>query len=96
MRNKFLTAPIASSFAIGAAAFAEPPGHAKGHDLPPGLAKQGKVPPGHAKKMWQRGEHLPHEYREYQFDDWARVDDDAYLTEITTGLVAQAVIYLLN
>lgn len=110
MRNKFLTALIAGSFVIGGAAFAEPPGHAKGHDLPPGLAKQGKVPPGHAKKMWQRGEHLPHEYREYQFDDWARydlrpapagyrwvrVDDDAYLTEITTGLVAQAVIDLLN
>lgn len=110
MRSKFTTALITGSFAISGAALAQPQGHARGHDLPPGLAKQGKVPPGHAKETWQRGEHLPHEYREYQFNDWAlhglqpapaghrwvRIDDDAYLTDVTTELVAQAMIDLLN
>jgi hypothetical protein len=110
MRIRFLTTMLAGGLTLGGMAFGDPPIPAHGSDLPPGLAKQGKVPPGHAKKMWKRGEQLPPEYREVRFDDWARfdlrpappgyrwvrVDRDVYLTQTTTGLVAQALLDLLN
>ena len=73
--------------------------------------KQGKIPPGHAKKMWKQGEYLPVDYRTgHEFEDWRRydlepappgyrwvvVDEDAYLMQVTTGLVANAIIDLLD
>ncbi len=95
---------------FGGAALADPPPHAKGESLPPGLAKQGKLPPGHAKKIWSRGEYLPADYRDHYFGDWrrydlreappgyrwVRVDEDAYLTEVATGLIVEAMIGLLD
>ncbi|WP_112061649.1 RcnB family protein [Hyphomonas pacifica] len=106
----YITLMLAGAVGTGLVAFADPPRHAKGETLPPGLAKQGKVPPGHAKKMWKRGEYLPADYRDDYFEDWRRydlreappgyrwviVDEDAYLTQVATGLVAEAVIDLLN
>jgi len=102
-----LTFLVAGALGAGLAAYADPPGRA--HDLPPGLAKQGKIPPGHAKKIWGKGEYLPHEYREIYFDDWARydlrpaprgyrwvrVEDDVYLAEVASGLITDVVIDLL-
>ena len=99
---------LAAALGAGTFAFADPPHH-RGHDLPPGLAKQGKVPPGHAKKLWGKGQHLPPEYRDVYFEDWVRydlepapagyrwvrVDSDAYLVEVTSGLIAQAMIGVL-
>ena len=110
MSLRFVTLMLAGALGAGMAAFADPPRHATGDALPPGLAKQGKLPPGHAKKLWKRGDYLPIEYRDYYLSGWqhynlrkaphgyrwVRVDNDAYLTQIATGLVAEAVIDLLN
>lgn len=99
---------LAAALGAGTFAFADPP-HPRGHDLPPGLAKQGKVPPGHAKKLWGKGQHLPHEYRTVYISDWdrydlraapdgyrwVRVDRDAYLVEVASGLIAEALIGVL-
>ena len=61
--------------------------------------------------MWKKGEYLPADYRTgHYFEDWRRydlepappgyrwvvVDQDAYLMEVTTGLVANAIIDLLD
>jgi Ni/Co efflux regulator RcnB len=61
--------------------------------------------------MWKKGEYLPVDYRTgHSFEDWRRydlepappgyrwvvVDRDAYLMEVTTGLVANAIIDLLD
>lgn len=84
-------------------------GHDRGHDLPPGLTKQGKIPPGHAKKIWAKGERLPVEYRTVYLDDWryrdlrepphgyrwVHVDNHAYLVEIASGLIADALVNAL-
>ena len=104
-----VTLRLAAARGAGGVAFADPPGHARGHDLPPGLAKQGKIPPGHAKKIWGKGQYLPREYRQVYFDDWqryelrpapsgyrwVRVDRDAYLVEVASGLIAEALIGVL-
>jgi Ni/Co efflux regulator RcnB len=106
-----ITILLAATAGASLMAYADPPHNAHGQDLPPGLEKQHKVPPGLAKKMWNRGDYLPSEYRhDHDFDDWHRydlkpappgyrwviVDGDAYLMQTTTGLVAQAVIDLLD
>lgn len=107
---RYLTFLLASIVGTAVLAFADPPPHAKGNALPPGLAKQGKVPLGHAKKMWKRGEYLPVIYRDHYFNDWRRhdlreappgyrwvlVEENAYLTQIATGLVTDVVIDLLD
>ena len=63
----------------------------------------------HAKKIWGKGQHLPPEYRDVYFQDWerydlgpapagyrwVRVERDAYLVEVTSGLIAQAMIGVL-
>ena len=61
--------------------------------------------------MWKQGEYLPVDYRTgHEFEDWRRydlepappgyrwvvVDEDAYLMQVTTGLVANAIIDLLD
>jgi Ni/Co efflux regulator RcnB/surface antigen len=74
-----------------------PPGLA---DKPYGL------PPGQAKKLWRRGEHIPAAYigpryyvaepRVYHLAPpprghrWVLVEGDAYLVEISTGLIADS------
>jgi len=82
-------------------AFADPE-HGRDHDRwdgPHGL------PPGQAKKMWRRGERIPHAYigpeyvvvepRLYHLAPprpgyrWIVVDGDAYLVEAATGMVAE-------
>ncbi|HPF23345.1 MAG: RcnB family protein [Hyphomonas sp.] len=107
---KYVTVMLAAAMGAGMVAFADPPGQSRGYDLPPGLAKQGKVPPGHAKKMWKQGEYLPLEYRGDYFDHWQHydlrspppgyryvvVDRDVYLTQVATGLIAEAIIDLLD
>lgn len=110
MKFKLITTALAAAMGAGLMAYADPPHSAHG-DLPPGLAKQGKIPPGHARKMWKKGEYLPVDYRTgHYFEDWRRydlepapqgyrwvvVDRDAYLMEVTTGLVANAIIDLLD
>lgn len=110
MLIKTLSVMFAAGIGASLMAFADPPAHARGDALPPGLAKQGKVPPGHAKKLWKRGEYLPIDYRDRRFNDWdrydlrrapagydwVRVDNDVYLTQIATGLVADVVLDLLD
>lgn len=108
---KRITLFLAATAGTGLMAYADPPHNAHGHEGPPGLEKQGKIPPGQAKKMWNRGDYLPSDYRnDHDFDDWHRydlkpppagyrwviVDRDAYLMQTTTGLVAQAIIDLLD
>lgn len=103
--------PAATALLLAGAVHAEPPAHARGEALPPGLAKQGKVPPGHAKKLWHRGEVLPRDYRDYYIEDWrrydglydapsghrwVRVDDEAYLIDVTSGLIAEVLVDALN
>ncbi|MEM5515889.1 RcnB family protein [Henriciella sp. AS95] len=102
--------PAAAALAFVGAIHADPPGHAKGDNLPPGLAKQNKVPPGHAKKMWKRGEALPLRYRDGRISDWerydlrrapdgyrwVRVDNEAYLIDVTSGIITEAVISAFN
>lgn len=109
MSFRTITVMLAAALGAGGLAFADPPGHARGYELPPGLAKQGKIPPGHAKKIWGKGQYLPREYREVFFDDWrryelrpapagyrwVRVDRDAYLVEVASGLIAEALIGVL-
>ena len=110
MSARHLTPLLAAAMGLGLTAFADPPRHATGDALPPGLAKQGKVPPGHAKKIWGKGEYLPVDYRDHYFEDWRRydlreappgyrwviVDQDAYLTEVASGLIADAIIDLID
>ena len=102
--------PAISALLLAGVAHAEPPSHAKGESLPPGLQKQGKVPPGHAKKIWNSGEFLPMQYRDYRVEDWrrydldeprdgyrwVRVDNEAYLVNATSGLIAEAIIDAFN
>lgn len=109
MSFKIVIPVLAAALGAGSAAFADPPSFARGDSLPPGLAKQGKVPPGHAKKIWGKGQHLPPEYRRVQLSDWdrydlapapagyswVRVERDAYLVEVASGLIAQAMIGVL-
>ncbi len=110
MKFRLVTTALAAAMGAGLMAYADPPQSRPG-DLPPGLAKQGKIPPGHAKKMWKKGEYLPADYRTgHYFEDWRRydlepappgyrwvvVDQDAYQMEVTTGLVANAIIDLLD
>lgn len=109
MSFKIVIPVLAAALGAGSFAFADPP-HRRGHDLPPGLAKQGKIPPGHAKKMWRKGEHLPVHYREvyvrdYRYYDlrepprgyrWVHVDQDAYLVEIASGLIAEVLVNALS
>ena len=70
------------------------------------------MPPGQAKKMWSRGERLPTVYiteRYYVVEPyryhlppapygyrWVRVDDQDYLAQTRTGLIAQGVSALLR
>ena len=70
------------------------------------------MPPGQAKKIWARGEHLPKAYldQRYYLNDytryglspappgyrWVRVDENAYLTQTTTGLIANVILGLLR
>ncbi|MEZ5947526.1 MAG: RcnB family protein [Hyphomonas sp.] len=110
MTFRFTSAVLAAALCASLTAYADPPGHAKGDSLPHGLAKQGKVPPGHAKKLWARGDFLPLEYRDRDFADWRRydldpappgyrwvlVDDDAYLVQAASGLIAEALVDLLD
>ena len=103
--------PATTALLFAGAVHADPPAHAHGEALPPGVAKQGKVPPGHAKKLWNRGEILPRDYRDHYIDDWrrydslydapdgkrwVRVDNEAYLIDITSGLVAEVLVDALN
>ena len=103
--------PAATAFLVAGAVQADPPPQARGEALPPGLAKQGKVPPGHAKKLWHRGEVLPRDYRDHYIEDWrrydglyrapaghrwVRVDNEAYLIDVTSGLVAEVLVDALN
>lgn len=97
----------AGALGLGLVAYADPPG--RSGDLPPGLAKQGKIPPGHAKKIWGKGEYLPTEYRDAYFRDWERydlrpaprgyrwvlVDEEAYLVDVASGLIADVIVDLL-
>jgi Ni/Co efflux regulator RcnB len=108
MSFKTVIPVLAAALGAGTFAFADPP-HPRGNELPPGLAKQGKMPPGHARKIWGKGQHLPPEYRDVHFQDWerydlglapagyhwVRVDRDAYLVEVASGLIAQAMIGVL-
>jgi Ni/Co efflux regulator RcnB len=111
MVMKRITILLAATAGAGLMAYADPPHNAQSHGGPPGLEKQGKIPPGQAKKMWNRGDYLPSDYRyDHDFNDWHRydlkpappgyrwviVDGDAYLMQTTTGLVAQAIIDLLD
>lgn len=80
-----------------------PPGLAK---------KPGGLPPGQAKKIWARGEYLPKtyiaqpnyidDYRRYGLTPapagyrWVRVEENAYLTQTTTGLIANVILGLLR
>lgn len=105
-----LSLPFAAALAFTGAAFADPPSHAKGESLPPGLQKQGKVPPGQAKKIWNSGEFLPVQYRDYRVEDWdrydldrprdgyrwVRVENEAYLVNMTSGLIAEAIVNAFN
>lgn len=100
---------LAAAMGAGLVAYADPP-RSHTYDLPPGLAKQGKIPPGHAKKIWGKGEYLPVEYRTVYIDDWGhydlrdaprgyrwvRVDEDAYLVEVASGLIAEVIVDLIN
>jgi Ni/Co efflux regulator RcnB len=110
MKFRLVTTALAAAMGAGLMAYADPPHSTRG-DQPPGLAKQGKIPPGHARKMWKKGEYLLVDYRTgHHFEDWRRydlepappgyrwvvVDQDAYLMEVTTGLVANAIIDLLD
>ena len=108
MYIKTIAIMLAGAMGAGLAAYADPP-HPRGHDLPPGLAKQGKIPPGHAKKIWGKGEYLPVEYREVYVRDWryhdlrepprgyrwVHVDQDAYLVEVASGLIAEVLVDVL-
>ena len=111
MSFRIVTLMLAAATGSAMMAFADPPRHATGDALPPGLAKQGKIPPGQAKKLWKKGEYLPLDYRTgHYFEDWRRynlepapagyrwvvVDRDAYLMQVTTGLVAEAIADLLD
>lgn len=109
MSIKIVVPVLAAALGSGTIAIADPPPFARGEVLPPGLAKQGKVPPGHAKKIWGKGQYLPQEYRNIRWSDWdrydlrpapegyrwVRVDRDTYLVEVTSGLIAQALIGVL-
>jgi hypothetical protein len=80
-----------------------PPGLAK---------KPGGLPPGQANKIYARGEYLPMSYidQRYYMNDyvryglqpappgyrWVRVEDNAYLTQTTTGLIANVILNLLS
>jgi hypothetical protein len=111
MSFKKMTILIAGAVGASMAAYADPPTRGNGHQLPPGLAKQGKIPPGHAKKIWGKGQYLPVDYRDVYLADWNRYDlrdaprgyrwvlvedRDAYLVDLTSGLIADVVIDLLN
>jgi Ni/Co efflux regulator RcnB len=79
-----------------------PPGLAK---------KPGGLPPGQAKKIYQRGERLPLTYLQsqyyvtqpvrYHLDPappgyrWVLVDENAYLANTQTGLIANVILDLL-
>ncbi|MFN7055438.1 RcnB family protein [Hyphomonas sp.] len=104
-----MTLILAATLGPGLLAYADPPPHARGHTLPPGLSKMGHVPPGQAKKIWGKGQYLPGEYRARHIENWRRhnlrqapdgyrwvqVDRDAYLIEIASGLIAEALIGVL-
>jgi hypothetical protein len=110
MAYRKMTVLLAGAVGASLAAYADPLKSRSGHDLPPGLAKQGKIPPGHAKKIWGKGQYLPIEYHDAYIEEWRRyelreaprgyrwvhVDEDVYLVDLATGLVAEAIVGLLN
>ncbi len=111
MAYRKFTILLAGALGAGLMAYADPPGSRGGHQSPPGLAKQGKIPPGHAKKIWGKGQYLPTEYRTVYLDDWDRYDlreaprgyrwvlvedQDAYLVDLTSGLISEVIVDLLN
>jgi Ni/Co efflux regulator RcnB len=80
-----------------------PPGLAK---------KDHGMPPGQAKKHWGRGEHLPASYISQHYyiaqptlyhlppapygQRWVLVEDNAYLADTRTGLIANVIANLLS
>ena len=108
MKKLFL--PVVAAMALLGAANAQPPGHAKGDTQPPGLQKNGHVPPGQAKKRFAKGEYMPVQYRGDFVKDyrkygltkaprdyrWVRIDGDAYLINVTSGLITEALIGALS
>jgi hypothetical protein len=80
-----------------------PPGLAK---------KPGQMPPGQAKKIYQKGERLPLTYMRsryyvsepvrYHLEPappgyrWVLVEDNAYLANTQTGLIASVILNLLS
>ncbi|MGB3627296.1 MAG: RcnB family protein [Henriciella sp.] len=94
-----------AAIALSGMIHADPPSPARGETLPPGLGKHSKVPPGQTKKIWHRGEMLPVRYRDARIADWerydlrrapeglrwVRVEDEAYLISISSGIIADAI-----
>ncbi|GGB73674.1 MULTISPECIES: RcnB family protein [Henriciella] len=95
----------AAAIVLGGAIHADPTAQARGDRLSPAHEKQSTIPPGQAKKTWHRGEALPVRYRNARISDlkrhdlrqppegyrWVRVEDEAYLIHVTSGIIAEAV-----
>jgi hypothetical protein len=98
-----LCAPVFSAQALAKPVGGEPPGQAK---KPDGL------PPGQAKKIYQRGERLPLNYLQSRYFvtqparyglepapagyRWVLVEENAYLANTQTGLIANVILNLLG
>ena len=109
MKTPMIAALTVALLAAPAAALAKghpggvPPGLAK---------KPGQMPPGQYKKLYQRGERLPLSYMSSQYYitqpsrydlppapygyRWVMVEDNAYLANTQTGLIANVIASLLR
>jgi hypothetical protein len=104
---KRLLAVVVTAMLIGSPALAKPPGGVP----PGLAKKPDGLPPGQAKKIYQRGERLPLNYLQTQYYitqparyrlepapsgyRWVLVDDNAYLANTQTGLIANVILNLL-
>jgi len=99
---------MAAATLISAPVLAKPPGGVP----PGLAKKPDGLPPGQAKKTYQRGERLPLNYLQsqyyvtqparYQLEPapagyrWVLVEDNAYLANTQTGLIANVILNLLG
>jgi hypothetical protein len=110
MKFRLVTTALAAAMGAGLMAYADPPHSTRG-DQPPGLAKQGKIRPAMPGKCRRRANICSWTIvpatisRTGAAMTWNRPlraiagswsTRDAYLMEVTTGLVANAIIDLLD
>jgi hypothetical protein len=105
---KRLMVALLTAMLVSAPALAKPPGGVP----PGLAKKPEGLPPGQAKKIYQRGERLPLNYLQtqyyitqparYQLEPapsgyrWVLVEDNAYLANTQTGLIANVILNLLG